>query len=249
MTRRLVLVSSFLVACGGSSHTLYPLNEGHTCEYQVSISTMAHNAGFTPMKFDTRMTVTNMPQRDLNGKRVTPQRADISQQSQFTFMAEDNTGLYEYARQTAGAVEPEILSTPVYYLKSPLKAGATWDGETETSLLRRKISISTKVSVEAMQDIVTVPAGTFDDCVKTKTLGKGEEGRNGGGAKVTVEEHTLAVPWCRRGEDGQEGGKRPTVRDGLRATQRRAGLREEVTTSPNKRMQLTKPAQAMQLRS
>ncbi len=115
MRTRMVLGGLVLLAaCGGADDTLYPLKEGQTWEYQVSAGSMLGSAG------GQRVTLTNLPQRNLKGRKVTPQRVDISQQSHFSFVASDDTGIYEYARQNAGAVEPEILSTPSYYLTSLL---------------------------------------------------------------------------------------------------------------------------------
>lgn len=182
MRTRMVLGCLFLAACGGAAQSLYPLKEGQTWEYQVSADSMRGSAG------GQRLTLTNLPQRELKGKKVTPQKLDIGQQSHFSFAVSDDTGTYEHARQSAGAVEPEILSTPSYYLKYPLKAGASWDGKTETNLLMNKVALSTKTVVEKLDETVTVPAGTFEKCVKTKTVG--ETGAFKGTAKVTLEEHS-----------------------------------------------------------
>ena len=187
MGTRMVLGALLLLAgCGGEDHTLYPLKEGQTWEYQVSTGSMLGSAG------GQRATLVNLPQRDLKGRRVTPQKIEIGQQSHFFFIAADDSGIYEYAKQGPGAVEPEIPSTPSYYLRNPLKAGAAWDGKTETNLLMNKLTISVKTTIEALDETVTVPAGTFQKCVKTMTVGQTAHnlGPTKGMAEVNVEEHS-----------------------------------------------------------
>ena len=187
-----VAASSVLlfVGCGRSDRTLYPLGQGLTWEYQIAAGSMLGLEG------EQRVTVTNLPQRDLSGRRVTPQKVDIGQQSHFSFVVSDQSGIYEYAHQPAGAVEPKILPTPSYYIKYPLKTGATWEGTTETNLLTKKVSISTHTTVESMDEAVTVPAGTFEHCVKTKTVGETSQnlGAFMGTARVTVEEYSWFCP-------------------------------------------------------
>lgn len=190
--RSIIVASSLLllINCSGSDHTLYPLKQGMMWEYQIAAGSMLGSAG------GQRATLTNLPQRELSGRKVTPQKIDIGQQSQFSFVVSDQTGVYEYARQAAGAVEPEILLTPSYSLKYPLKAGASWDGTTETSLLMNRISMATQTTVESMDEAVTVPAGTFEHCVRTKTLGEANQklGAFMGTARVTLEEHSWYCP-------------------------------------------------------
>ncbi len=76
-------------------------------------------------------------------------------------------------------------------LTYPLKAGASWDGKIETNLIMNKLTISTKTTVETLDAAVTVPAGTFQRCVKTKTVGETalNLGAFIGTAKVNIEEH------------------------------------------------------------
>ena len=91
---------------------------------------------------------------------------DIRQQSSFSFFASDDTGVYECARQSVDDVEPKMLSWPEYYLKYPLKVGASWDGGREAAL--KNAIIPTTTTIESLDETVTVPAGTFQHCVKTK---------------------------------------------------------------------------------
>lgn len=141
-----------------------------------------------------RKTVTNLPQRELGGRKVTPQKVDIGGQSEFSFVALDHTAIYEHVRQAAGAVEPEILAKPSYYLKYPLKAAASWEGE--TNMLMNKVRIGTTTTVESMDDMVTVRAGTFEHCVRTKTVGQTSQNRVFfGRVEVTFEAQVEERSW------------------------------------------------------
>lgn len=126
---------------------------------------------------------------------MTPQKLDIGQQSHFSFVISDQTGIYEYARQPAGAVDPEVLPIPSYSLKYPLKAEASWEGTREVNLPLEKVSLTTQTYIESLEDVVTVPAGTFEQCVKTKTMD--ETSKDLGGsitANVTLEEQSWFCP-------------------------------------------------------
>jgi len=190
--RNAILTTTFLllVSCSGSDRSLSPAEQGLSWEYQVATGSMLGSSG------GQRATVTNLPQRELSGRKVTPQRIDFGGQSQFSFTVSDQTGVYEYARQAAGAVEPEILAAPSYSLKYPLKVGASWQGTTQTNMLMNKVSIATTTTIESMDEAVTVPSGNFEHCVKTKTVGETSQdlGAFMGTAKVTFEEHLWFCP-------------------------------------------------------
>ena len=190
--RSVIAATVFLlcVSCSGSDRSLYPLEQGLSWEYQIAAGYMPGSSG------GQRMNVTNLPQRELSGRKVTPQKLDFVGQSNFDFIVSDQTGIYSYASQSAGAVEPEILAIPSYLLKYPLEDGALWEGATETVMLDYKVRIATTTTVESIDEAVTVPAGTFEHCVKTKTMGERSEnlGAFMGTAKVTLEEHVWFCP-------------------------------------------------------
>jgi len=75
-----------LSGCVKKSTIYYPLKEGMIWEYQTSMN--------------AKVTVTNFATRELKGRKVTPQKImdmDILGQSYFSFIAEDNKGIYEFA--------------------------------------------------------------------------------------------------------------------------------------------------------
>ena len=52
--------------------------------------------------------------------------------------------------------------------------GNIWQ-EIETSSFKPKISIPVKSTIESINEVVTVPAGTFKGCLKIKTIGFAEK--------------------------------------------------------------------------
>lgn len=47
--------------------------------------------------------------------------------------------------------------------------------ETEASSLKPRISIPIKSTIESIDEVVTVPAGTFKECLKIRTIGVAEK--------------------------------------------------------------------------
>ena len=163
-------VSSLLWISPAKGEDYYPLKEGRTWEYQVS------NAR------TIKVVMTNYAPRELKGKKVVPQKMTFLNQSGFSFITEDSSGIYEFASQGPGDVEPEIRSTPDYIIKYPIKVGTTWHHEAETSLLKEKASLTVKSTIESVDEAVTVPAGTFKGCVKVRARGATKKKQLGGGA-------------------------------------------------------------------
>lgn len=176
----------FAAGCGQQETSLYPLAPGLSWEYQISAKKMLGGG-------QAAMTVTNLPPRQLGGRDVVPQKMEALGRSAFTFIAQDNTGIYEHASQEDG--EPEIKKTPVYLLKYPVQVGTSWDDASKTELLQEKIPVTIKSTIESVTEAVTVPAGTFNNCVKVRGVGKAKKSMGlFGVAKIDVESATWMCP-------------------------------------------------------
>ena len=124
----LVSVLLLYVSCTSSAGvSYYPLKEGVTYGYQLAMKKSGVGGSF-------KIVVKNLPARQLNGKKVVPQQVNMDGNSTLTFIVNDKTGIYEYARQGPGETDPKVHSVPEYYLKEPLKPGASWRIESKTSL-------------------------------------------------------------------------------------------------------------------
>jgi hypothetical protein len=152
-----------LWACSKAPTTYFPLGEGRTWNYQASVETGLGG------KQAVTLIVTNLAARELKGKKVTPQKDEIQilGESQFSFeyMAEDEKGIYTFAEQGSNDAEPKLKVSPCYNLKKPLRVGNSWDTTLDLGGGR---SVPAKATVESVDEVVDVPAGTFKGCVKVR---------------------------------------------------------------------------------
>jgi hypothetical protein len=190
ITLMLLLFAMVLVSgCGKESDSYYPLNEGQTWEYQRSGGSMLGPGG------TQKIVITNLPERELAGKKVTPRKIDIGGMSAFSFILEDSNGICVFASQKPSVPEPKIEPNPSYILRNPVKAGTTWQEQDWTRLLQENIPLTLTSTIEGTDETVTVPAGTFKNCVKVKCSGNAQK-RLGffGDAQITVEQYTWFAP-------------------------------------------------------
>jgi len=85
---------------------------------------------------------------------------------------EDQSGVYEFAHQKPGQIEPKI--THDFIIKYPIKLGNSWQ-EIEISSFGQNIPIPINSTIESINEVITVPAGTFEGCLKIKAIGFAEE--------------------------------------------------------------------------
>ena len=160
-----------------SSENYFPLDKGRRWEYQILSKEGGGWEGILgESKTSGKVIVTNFPQRELKGEIVTPQQVEYkawgSISTSFWFYIEDQGGVYEFAYQKPEDIEPKIIHD--YIIKYPIKVGNIWQ-ETETSAFKPEISIPVESTIESINEVVTVPAGTFEDCLKIKTVGFAEK--------------------------------------------------------------------------
>lgn len=156
-----MLIVVFLGGCSKGNDSYIPLNEGIRWEYQITSGSTT--AG--------RAIISNLPQRDLGGKRVTPQKIDFGGLTPIQFLVQDTEGICRFALQGPEDPEPKIKPDLEYLLKKPIKVGTNWKSNTHTILLREKLPFVLTTSIESTDDIVTVPAGTFNNCIKLNSSG------------------------------------------------------------------------------
>jgi hypothetical protein len=144
------------------------LDPGLKWEYQASWS---DEPGKT-----NRLTLTNLPATKLNGRPVIPQKLIDGEEEVLFFVVGDDSGVYVHAVQPPGAAGPQVRSTPPFFLRYPLKPGDSWEGTPEADFLLGPLPLTglVKTSVESTEEVVNVPAGTFQHCLKTKTTGEVE---------------------------------------------------------------------------
>jgi hypothetical protein len=159
-----------------SSKDYFPLDEGRRWEYQVYVKKKDPWYLSGPIKISAKQVCTIFPQREIKGKKVTPMQIEQIQRgsvyTRFLFYVKDQNSIYEFASQKPEDVEPKIFHD--YIIKYPIQVGNSWQ-ETETSSLEPRISVPIKSTIESIDEVVTVPAGTFKECLKIKSIGFAEK--------------------------------------------------------------------------
>jgi hypothetical protein len=170
-----ILLSSLAIAwsgCGRNAGISYPLSEGATWRYQILSPRMPSGNRLTAV-------LTNLPQRDLNGKKVTPQKLEVREsrqgkqltgQTYSFFVGEDGDGIYGFASQS-DRPEEDTKFTPSYHIiKRPVEVGTSWETPSPFSI-RPGHDLMARLTIESTSEAVTVPAGTFQNCMKIKVSG------------------------------------------------------------------------------
>lgn len=162
-------LSAVLGGCRENEASYFPLEEGWTWGYRISMDTRSTG------KVELRSYVSNLaPQPFGNGHAVPRMIHD----GRVYYYAKRPDGIrrlghgHDGGEVTAAALEP-------YVLKRPIKAGTSWRQRNRTYLLRKHILSDETVpvemdfdyTIEKVDDVVTVPAGTFTGCVKLRGRG------------------------------------------------------------------------------
>jgi hypothetical protein len=162
-----------LLACSGGrgAETYFPLNEGRVWEYEGVTETKSGE-----LKARSKLIISNLRARELQNKNVTPmmiiikiEGGDIPEEkkqvSSISYVTYDATGVLEVAMQDDRDKAPRMLNPLRLLIPNPIKVGQA--DKTGTRV----------VTIEAVSDKVTVPAGTFENCIRVNendTLGQDE---------------------------------------------------------------------------
>jgi len=135
------------------SENYFPLEAGISLEYDFK-----RTKGELQEK--GKVTVTNLAARKLQDKMVVPRKYDMKKeqggnQAYLAFFYNDKEGVQFFAVQAEKESDPKLMSPPFYYIKNPLETGTTWGS-----------GDSPRGRIESVSESITVPAGTFKNCVK-----------------------------------------------------------------------------------
>lgn len=161
----LMLTSIGILTGCGAGESFYPLKEDLHWEYEVSLQSQ-FGGGSMPMAVST------MSERSLDGQQVTPFKTELGGQTFFTYVGEGKDGFYILGQQTPTAPEPELYDPPRYLLRRPVVVGLKWTSESKTQLVQEGTPVTVTLEIQAIDDTVTVPAGTFEGCVKVVSTGQ-----------------------------------------------------------------------------
>ena len=148
--------------CDELSESYFPLQEGMRWEYNVT-----SDQGETK-----KLIITNLAPREVNGKKVTPRKWVERGNTFFELMEKDDTGIYRYAEQKGENAPPILITPKECHLRFPITQGNSWNMTTTVD----NSALNLSLTIESVSDDVTVPAGSFKDCVKIKQVGENDAG-------------------------------------------------------------------------
>jgi len=136
---------------------LLPLEEGRSWEF----TNVRTKNGRTS---ELRNVVTSLGVSEISGKKVNSLRYDIERSGfssdnkvvVYLFYVIENGSIYIFAKQTDKDVDPKVAGEPTYVLKTPIKVGTSWKNRVNEGI------------IESVNETVTVPAGTFNGCIRVK---------------------------------------------------------------------------------
>jgi hypothetical protein len=150
----------------------YPLKQGMTWEY---VSVPGGKAG-------KKIIITNLAPRQMDDKTIVPRKWDMGGAVKYVLVGRDEGGIYKYGEQKAENAAPVLTTPKEYYIKYPIAERSAW--ETVTNLGEARIKLT--LTLESITEAVTVPAGTYKDCLKIKQAGTGPA--NGAELSITAYE-------------------------------------------------------------
>lgn len=173
----LTIFLSLLGSCGAkNAEDFYPLEQGMTWEYSgvylAASGKVEKRAKATVMNFAPRElkdpgshSIVVMAQK-IDGD-ISPVFGPSVRMIMFEFYANDTDGIYIIAKQGEKDIEPKFWKKNIssYTIINPIKVGTTKKEE------------CFEIKLDSISDTVTVPAGTFNDCIKviyTAKTNKGE---------------------------------------------------------------------------
>ena len=138
----------------GDPEDFYPLSQGKSWRYAATHAT----------KGQGKLTITNLSQQTIKDKITVPRQYEFDNGGVFLsyiiYIVKDPGDIYQFAKGSSLNSEPHIYE-PVDLVREPLQVGSNWKRTNTTGI------------VEGIDEKITVPAGTFEGCVKIKTTFSG----------------------------------------------------------------------------
>lgn len=170
----LPLLAAHTVQGAESGDTYFPLKPGMSWTYEIVSD-----------KHPTqKVVVTNLPSREVKGTKVTLRKSEAGGPARFYLVGSDDKGIFRFGEQKSETAEPEIITPRDYYIRNPATTGTTWD--TTAKMGPEEVNIN--LTIESTSDSVTVPAGTYKDCLKIKHVGGNKD------KSLTVEAYEWYAP-------------------------------------------------------
>lgn len=187
-----------LTACGSDKDIEYfPLNEGRNWQYLVILHDMDVEKKY-------KQYVVNKAPQQIDGSKIFIR--EINDGTQYLYESTDE-GIRRVGIKRRLDINTVSEKEDFYTIKYPLETGTRWEQETITGVLevviapfRRHYALHTPVqmeyTIESIDEIVKVPAGRFEKCIKVAGFGsrKVEAEKTIGIVDVTVESSDWYCP-------------------------------------------------------
>ena len=167
-------VAASLQGCERSDADYFPLNEGRWWQYRVMVKTRDENKQY-------KYILANLPSRDLDSTKTFVRR---THDGSLFFYQKTDDGIFRVAvkRRTDREIRREASNQLI--IPYPTEVGKSWGSETTTTILDRNIRaferkqltlvvpVMLQYTVESLDDIVSVPAGYFEHCLRIRGFGR-----------------------------------------------------------------------------
>lgn len=186
-------VAVILQGCERSDADYFPLNEGRWWQYRVMVKTKDKQKQY-------KYIVANLPSGDLDSTKTFVRR---THDGSLFFYQKTDDGIFRVAvkRRTDREIQREASTHLI--IPYPTKIGNAWELETTTTILDRNIRayerkqftlvvpVMLQYTVESLDDIVSVPAGRFDRCLRIRGVGRTRVNPNVGVGVTDIEIETI----------------------------------------------------------
>ena len=165
----LLLLIFFLSACSKKPEgsVYFPLQKGLSWTYKVTTE-------YPDESHENELTITSLGKRSFDDKTYFIRRTSSGIDY---YINHDEQGVYREGLRTMVKLKPSLDSEKRYILKFPLEIGTNWDEISRPMVLLRISPIREKIReghynvpmsyrIASLSSTVTVPAGSFENCIK-----------------------------------------------------------------------------------
>lgn len=193
-------ISALIIFCltAGSvcaESVYYPLLPNVRYVYRVKATT---GDAKQTQDFNLSAAITTMKSVELHGKTVIPQKYEVAGEfSSLSYVTEDDTGIYFVASQLARDPEPELTMPFQYLIHYPIGVGTNWvQKSSEFDLINnnQKLPVTLHAVIESTGETVTVPSGSFSNCLKVKMTGTADGEHTQSGLRFEIEKTLWYAP-------------------------------------------------------
>ncbi len=142
----------------------FPVKEGRIMEYSVKKTAKR----YAPVKVTYDYTIKTLPSRTLNTHTVTPMQYN---NGNLVFLLRNSSGIFYFGMHLWGEKEPSLETSPKLMYKLPIMPGTVFRETWQPSLTSKKTDINMKYMVLPDLEDITVPAGSFKNCIHIKGTG------------------------------------------------------------------------------